>query len=142
MCALSERIINTSAGQLRLMQCGSCGVWHAFPETRYDNARRQGGFWYCPNGHCWGWENGEDQEEMNQLRRERDRLKQNEARLEDAIAAERRQTAAAKAETTRLRKRVQNGVCPCCNRSFVDLGRHMKTKHPDVPHLPTAAKLR
>ena len=25
----------------------------------------------------------------------------------------------------------QNGVCPCCTRTFPNLAAHMKTKHPD-----------
>ena len=29
-------------------------------------------------------------------------------------------------------KRVHNGVCPCCNRSFQNLQKHMKTKHPEI----------
>jgi hypothetical protein len=28
-----------------------------------------------------------------------------------------------------VQKRVGNGVCPCCNRTFEDLARHMKVKH-------------
>lgn len=35
-------------------------------------------------------------------------------------------------ESDRKLKRIHNGVCPCCNRSFVNLQRHMKTKHPEV----------
>lgn len=27
--------------------------------------------------------------------------------------------------------RAQGGACPCCNRTFADMARHMKTKHPD-----------
>lgn len=34
------------------------------------------------------------------------------------------------AKARRKLKRVQNGVCPCCNRSFWNLERHMKSKHP------------
>jgi hypothetical protein len=26
---------------------------------------------------------------------------------------------------------VANGVCPCCNRTFQNLARHMAGKHPD-----------
>jgi hypothetical protein len=32
---------------------------------------------------------------------------------------------------TRIKKRVAAGVCPCCNRSFKDLARHMAGQHPD-----------
>jgi hypothetical protein len=34
-------------------------------------------------------------------------------------------------QVTRIKNRVKNGVCICCNRSFSDLHQHMLTKHPD-----------
>jgi len=37
----------------------------------------------------------------------------------------------AKAAAARLQKRVANGVCPCCTRSFANLRRHMETTHPE-----------
>jgi dsDNA-binding SOS-regulon protein len=39
-----------------------------------------------------------------------------------------------KGHLTRKKKqlaRVHNGVCPCCNRTFQNLLRHMETKHPE-----------
>ncbi len=36
-----------------------------------------------------------------------------------------------KAAKTRIKNRIANGVCPCCQRSFKNLHRHMQTKHPD-----------
>ena len=36
-----------------------------------------------------------------------------------------------KGQVTRIKKRVANGVCPCCNRTFKDLAAHMSTQHPD-----------
>lgn len=33
--------------------------------------------------------------------------------------------------TGMLRNRAAAGVCPCCNRTFEQLGRHMTTKHPE-----------
>ncbi len=41
------------------------------------------------------------------------------------------QRRAEKGHKTRIKKRVANGVCPCCNRSFKDLARHMKGQHPE-----------
>lgn len=29
--------------------------------------------------------------------------------------------------------RIGAGICPCCNRTFSQLARHMQSKHPDVP---------
>lgn len=34
------------------------------------------------------------------------------------------------------------GVCPCCNRTFSQLSRHMQSKHPDVPFVPAAKPAR
>jgi hypothetical protein len=45
-----------------------------------------------------------------------------------------RSHAATKGHVTRKKRqleRVASGVCPCCNRSFVNLRRHMKTQHPE-----------
>lgn len=48
-----------------------------------------------------------------------------------------------KSEITKRRKiekRVANGVCPCCNRTFEDLARHMSTKHKDYALPPATPK--
>jgi len=42
-----------------------------------------------------------------------------------------RRRRAEKAAKTRIKNRVSNGVCPCCNRTFANLARHMANKHPD-----------
>jgi hypothetical protein len=41
-----------------------------------------------------------------------------------------RRLSAQKGATTRAKKRHAAAVCPCCNRSFVQLRRHMENKHP------------
>ena len=38
---------------------------------------------------------------------------------------------AAKGQISKLKKRASAGVCPCCNRSFQNLRRHMGNKHPE-----------
>ena len=38
---------------------------------------------------------------------------------------------AEKAAKTRIKNRIAKGVCPCCNRAFENVQRHMATKHPD-----------
>lgn len=36
-----------------------------------------------------------------------------------------------KGQLTKTKKRLAGGVCPCCNRSFVSLAKHMANQHPD-----------
>jgi hypothetical protein len=39
-----------------------------------------------------------------------------------------------KGVVVKTKKRLANGVCPYCNRSgFVQLGRHVNSKHPGEP---------
>lgn len=111
------------------LQCGSCGVFHAIPKSRYDTALEEGGHWTCPNGHSRGFNEGRLAREA--VRRERDQYKQKVAQLEDDIVAIKKSRAAVQGEYTKVKNRVAAGVCPCCNRSFENLHRHMTSKHPD-----------
>lgn len=90
---------------------------------------------YCPYGHGQHYLIGESEEDK--LRRERDRLAQRVAQRDDEIqrqremreAAERR-ASAARGQVTKIKNRVGHGVCPCCNRTFENLARHMAHQHP------------
>ncbi|NIA70747.1 hypothetical protein HBA54_19285 [Pelagibius litoralis] len=113
------------------LACGTCGVHFAMPLVQYETHRKEGGYHTCPNGHSRGWSDRNCETAVDKIRRERDRLQQRQAQLQDQIEGERRRTAAAKGQVTKLKNRAAAGVCPCCNRSFVNLQRHMKTKHPD-----------
>lgn len=98
------------------------------------NARQDGRTFYCPNGHKLTFGDNELDKLKKQLAREETRRAQAQAYASDqrerANATERR-LSAQKGVTTRLKNRVSKGVCPCCNRHFVDLERHMKGQHPE-----------
>ena len=116
--------------ELHKIQCGGCGVWHAIPAKLHETCLEEGGFWYCPNGHQRGYREGKHAKEA--LRRERDALKQRVAQLDDAVAEERRRRGDAEKKLSSARRRATAGVCPCCNCTFQNVQRHMKTKHPNV----------
>lgn len=116
--------------------CINCGIPYIIPETMWNEQKKDGGFHKCPNGHSQGWDKGNT--DMDRLRRERDRLKQQAAQKDDEIIYEReqkerekRKAAAARGQVTKMKNRAGNGVCPCCSRSFQNLHRHMKSKHPE-----------
>ncbi len=116
----------------KIIQCGTCAVWHTVPEIVWSSAYNEGGFWSCPNGHQRGYQTGDEKRKQEEIRRERDRLKQETARLQDEVAAETRRALEAEKKYLQARKRAAAGVCPCCNRTFTNVQRHMKTKHPNV----------
>jgi len=120
---------------LVLIECANChmnfGVTEAFQKARRDDHK---GF-TCPNGHS-NYYSGHSEEEK--LRLERDRLKQQLAQRDDEITNQRRRKEHAqrsaqtyKGHLTRVKKRVAHGVCPCCNRTFANVARHMATQHKD-----------
>jgi uncharacterized protein (DUF3084 family) len=96
------------------------------PKRLLDSAQNAAHTIYCPHGHALSWK----ETETDKLRRERDRLKQREAMLEDEARMARERADKAEATTKRLKKRAAAGTCPCCQRTFSNMSRHMQTKHP------------
>ena len=111
----------------REMECGACGIRFLVPQSFDNNKREHGLGWHCPNGHSRIYRESDSEK----MRRERDLARQQVARAEQEAAEAREAQAKAERREKRIRKRIHAGVCPCCNRTFVNLGRHMQTKHPD-----------
>jgi hypothetical protein len=123
----------TYTGELVTLSCW-CGTVHAVPAELASYQKRchdTGGSVpdiYCPLGHA------HVPAGRSKLDIERDRAAELERQLASAhedTRAERVAHSATKAKLTKATRRTRAGVCPCCNRSFVQLARHMATKHPD-----------
>jgi hypothetical protein len=116
--------------ELVTLQCDheGCGITFAVPEKWMRGRQNDHQNFYCPNGHP-RWFPGKS--EAEKLRDELSRSKAERERLErERNEAHRKLLAAQKAEK-RHKRRISNGVCPCCTRSFQDLKRHMASKHPE-----------
>lgn len=108
--------------------CGECGVMLIMPSQYETERRRDHKSFYCLNGHNRVFR-AKSREEMlrDELAEKERQLAAERARASTNYAAREK----AEREVRKLKKRASGGACPCCNRSFVALGRHMKTKHPD-----------
>jgi hypothetical protein len=128
---------------LTVVECSTCHVTYAIPTSFYNSAlrwrgdRADGRGWKicCPFGHTW-WYIGESEEERleRQLQCQRDRAGLLAAERDQAQASARAQRGAAtraRNERDRIRRRMANGVCPCCGRTFKQVARHMRSQHPD-----------
>ena len=113
--------------EFRHLQCSECAINYYFPEKWCKTAHEKKLGWKCPNGHgqVFGGET-----EATKLRRERDRLAQRIAEKDDEIKSLEGRRRAAVGQITKIKNRVGHGVCPCCNRTFENLARHMTSKHP------------
>lgn len=118
--------------------CIECGIVHAIPRELRTRYQERGGFWMCPNGHSQGWKESNSQSATDKLRAELESAKntnryyaQRTNELHEQKEGYKRRLAATKGTVTKLKNRAANGVCPCCNRTFQNVQRHMTTKHPD-----------
>lgn len=50
--------------------------------------------------------------------------------LRDRCERAQRRLTAQRGVTTRIKNRIGKGICPCCNRTFKNLQRHMRNQHP------------
>ena len=126
----------TFVSTLTVLNCANCGI--AFGITSDFEKRRRDdheGF-FCPKGHSNVF-NGKS--EADKLK---DRLKEKEESIEwyskrvtglhTEITKKNHEIRAQKAAKTKILNRVKNGICPCCNRTFQDLQKHFKSKHPEL----------
>ena len=126
--------------ELHVINCGECGGTYALSKKYVKKKQEHGGFWTCPYCKC-GWVYSKEASEVEKL--ERQLAKQREAteyqRLcKEEVTGERDyfeksrngMKGALRKEQKKL-DRVKNGVCPCCNRHFKNLERHMTGQHPE-----------
>jgi ssDNA-binding Zn-finger/Zn-ribbon topoisomerase 1 len=122
-------VSHTFSEQVTLIKldCPACGVTFAMPELLRQNRIDKGGNFWCPNGHSLDY--GEST--VAKLRKQLESAKIGAIHEADQRRAAERSAAAARGQVTKLKNRAAAGICPCCKRHFVNLERHMGTKHPD-----------
>lgn len=111
--------------------CCNCGVEFGITETMRAYRKKDGALFYCPNGHAQRFTETTEAK-LKAAQDENERLKQRLAQKDAEISDAHAEAAKVKREAERIRKRIDAGVCPCCNRTFQNLARHMKTKHPEA----------
>jgi hypothetical protein len=124
----------TTSINLETIDCGSCGLTFAVPDTWKSKRVEKGDWFHCPNGHEIRYGDSENSRLRRELEAEAQRRTRAEERARratrDRERAE-RQAAAQKGQVTKLKKRAAGGVCPHCNRTFEQLAEHMQSKHPE-----------
>lgn len=114
-----QLLINKSFEEV---SCYLCGCLFALESNFRKNRVNDHADFFCPNGHSQYYGG---KTEADKLREELSR------------EISRRSTAEhEKEKLDKKLKRVENGVCPECNRSFLNLQRHIKTKHSDCKKKP------
>lgn len=139
--------MTTFTTTLNAHDCPTCGVVYGLTTEFQDRKRDSGESWRCPNGHSVVYRKSNAQlEKEARQRAEREaeaaRMETRAARRQLADEQDRhqgtaRRLSATRGVVTRTKNRVGRGVCPCCTRTFTNLARHMKSKHPTYATEPT-----
>jgi hypothetical protein len=125
----------TFTGTLTIVECPGChmdfGITPSFEAARRNDHKT---FW-CPAGCAQSYRSKSEEEKLReQLATSERRRGYAEARttsLRDQLGATERSLRGHKAAKTRIKNRIAAGVCPCCNRSFQNVARHMAGQHPE-----------
>lgn len=116
----------TSTGQFVVEDCcrQGCGIAFGIPRDLYDRLRADTGtVFYCPNGHGQSYTGKSDAQKLRDA-------EARETHLKDQLEAAEAEAESRRGQILRDRVRFAAGVCPCCNRSFPQIRRHIATKHP------------
>ncbi|MFP3549729.1 hypothetical protein SB861_03305 [Paraburkholderia sp. SIMBA_049] len=106
---------------LSTITCCNCGVVFAMPDRLMNQLRQNGDWFFCPSGHRQHF----TETEADRLRRLLEAANRRNTELVDEVSRVQR-------EKKRFERRITAGVCSCCNRTFVNLARHMASKHKDA----------
>lgn len=143
--ANQEGVKYGSTVTMEMIHCYKCGIPFAVPADFKSHLHQSQDIFFCPSGHQQCYSKSTETVLKEKLETEREARAKEEQRLK-AIAFEAQQQAAGwqtqwekqlqekkkvAAKLKRTEKRIANGVCTCCNRTFADLAAHMKTKHPE-----------
>jgi hypothetical protein len=128
-------ITHTYTGRLTVVDCATChmdfGVTDKFERTRRDDHKN----FFCPAGHSNYYPGRSETERLQQRLHEANQSAASLTHQLDQTRAELSHESARRrgyqGQLTRTRRRIANGICPCCNRTFRNLARHMAGQHPE-----------
>jgi DNA-binding XRE family transcriptional regulator len=114
----------------RVVTCCNCHMAFGMPDAFYDKRRADRRIFTCPAGHEQHFTGPTEESKLrDEVVRQRSVLEAAQAR---ATRLQHERDVVSKAHR-RMRERIQNGVCPCCNRTFQNLLQHMTSEHGDRP---------
>ena len=104
--------------------CCACHMTFAMPLAFRDSRRADKQYFQCPAGHSQNYTGISDEEKFNSEKQKRIEA---ENRVSDLLKQRNKIQREFRIATTKTKK----GVCPCCNKEFSHLKRHIAYKHPE-----------
>lgn len=113
--------------------CGKCGIVFGLEQGFLQSRQRDHKTWWCPNGHGRAYlqETAEEKAKAEAKRARENAEWYRQAWEESRAEAKRTENSlrTTKGHLTRVKNRIEAGVCIHCNRTFQALAKHMQSKH-------------
>ena len=113
---------------INVHDCPSCGVEYGLTADYEERRRQEGDRFHCPNGHGISF-NSTHQKELREAKEQAVKAAAQARDLQRALDATMDTLRAEQKAAAALKKRVSNGVCPDCHRTFKNLALHARSKH-------------
>lgn len=110
-----------------IVHCYKCNTPFGMTEDLNTRRHRDGKSFFCPNGHGQVYTESSEKK----LKQENQRLQNNLDAVQGKAILLQREAEENARKYTRIRTRVQNGTCPCCDEKFDNLREHMQSRHPE-----------
>ncbi len=114
--------------------CYKCGIPFGLSSDKRRQLIERGDSFWCPNGHQQHYCESDlvkANKKIERLQNSNTNLQGRCSDLSQAKNAAERSNSALRGVNTRTKNRIKNGVCPCCNRHFHNLHKHMQNQHPE-----------
>lgn len=115
---------HTYAVTLYTEVCINCGIPFAIPTDYRNRLKEKHTTFYCPNGHSQFYSGKTEAEQL------RDKMKEKDNQLAQATTTK----IQLESQLNDAKKKIVNvakGKCPCCDKSFKVLSKHLANKHPE-----------
>lgn len=106
-------------------ECATCAIPIAVTENQLRQFRESGKPLFCVLGHTSSFGATASERLKKELVTSQDKI----AHLETSLENSQRLIESQAKKHQQVMKRIENGVCPHCHRTFSQLARHMKDKH-------------
>jgi len=120
---------------ITILDCCTCGGPVALSKDQERSLRESHRPFYCPAGHSQAFEAETEAERLRRVLHlseiEKTRIAAELAQARTEADAALGEMVAAQQDAARAKRRAAAALCPCCNRSFTQLRRHLQTKHPE-----------
>jgi hypothetical protein len=113
-----------------LETCCNCGITFGMTQGFKNMRNEDGKSFFCPNGHSQYYTKS-IATKLKEANSALKNAKEDAKWWQEEAEAKAKALSSTKGQLTKVKNRIAKGVCPCCNRQFLDLNRHMDNQHPE-----------